>query len=94
MKKVTIVAVVPIIGAGLALTSRLNADEWDKLTTVKFSGPVEIPGQVLPAGSYVFKLLDSPSSRNIVQIFDARSNKLRASILAIPDYPLKPTAKP
>jgi len=36
---------------------------------VTFSGPVEIPGKALPAGTYVFKLLDSQGNRNIVQVF-------------------------
>ncbi|HTA68434.1 MAG TPA: hypothetical protein VK776_09155 [Bryobacteraceae bacterium] len=52
-----------------AVVPRATADEWDQKTVFTFSGPVEIPGQVLPAGTYVFKLADSPSNRNIVQIF-------------------------
>jgi hypothetical protein len=61
--------------------------------TVTFSAPVEIPGQVLMAGTYVFKLLDSPSNRTIVQIFNKDQTKLFATVLAIPDYRLKPTGK-
>ena len=51
-----------------------RADDWNRKTVVTFSGPVEIPGVhlqgwgVLPAGSYVFKILDSQSDRHIVQI--------------------------
>jgi hypothetical protein len=93
MKNMTTIIFASLIAASLALTSRLNADAWDKLTTVTFSAPVEIPGQVLPAGTYVFKLLDSPGSRNVVQIFDAKQTKLYATILAIPDYRLKPADK-
>jgi len=73
---------------------RANADQWDKKTTVTFNAPVEVPGKVLPAGTYVFKLLDSPSDRHIVQIYDADQKKLFATILAVPDYRLKPTDKP
>jgi hypothetical protein len=89
----TIAVVVSVIALGSALAPRINADTWDQLTTVTFSGPVEIPGQVLAAGSYVFKLLDSPSDRNVVQIFNKDQTKLYATILAIPDYRLKPTGK-
>ena len=59
----------------LAFPPGAKADEWNKKTTVTFSAPVEIPGvgaQVLPAGTYVFKLLDSQSDRHIVQIFNER----------------------
>ena len=68
-----------------------KADEWNKKTVVTFSVPVEIPGQVLPAGTYVFKLLDSDSDRNIVQIFDKDETHLFATVLAVPDYRLEPS---
>jgi hypothetical protein len=93
MRNTITAAVVSLVAAGLTLAPRLSADEWDKSTTVTFSAPVEIPGQVLPAGTYVFKLLDSQSSRNVVQIFDANQRKLYASLLAVPDYHLKPADK-
>jgi hypothetical protein len=82
-----------VLGLGLSAV-RANADQWDKKTTVTFSAPVEVPGKVLSAGTYVFKLLDSPSERHIVQIYDADEKKLYATILAVPDYRLKPSDKP
>ena len=33
-------------------TSTVQADEWNKKTVLTFSQPVEIPGHVLPAGTY------------------------------------------
>src|SRR5712672_4839493 len=75
----------------IGLMPRAVADESDHKTIVTFSGPVEIPGKALPAGTYVFKLLNSTSNRNIVQIFDKDEKQLLATILAIPDYRLKPT---
>lgn len=82
-----------VLGFGL-MAVRATADEWDKKTTVTFSAPVEVPGKVLPAGTYVIKLLNSPSDRHIVQIYDADEKKLYATILAVPDYRLKPADKP
>jgi hypothetical protein len=76
-----------------------QADDWNRKTTVTFSGPVEIPGVhlkgwgVLPAGTYVFKILDSQSDRNIVQIFNKDETTIYATILAIPNYRLKATNK-
>jgi hypothetical protein len=77
----------------------VRADDWNKKTTITFSAPVEIPGVhlqgwgVLPAGTYVFKLLDSRSDRHIVQVFNADESIIYATILAIPNYRLKPTDK-
>src|SRR5438045_2247567 len=68
----------------------------NKKTTLTFSGPVEIPGvdaQVLPAGTYVFKLLDSQSDRHIVQVFNKDETHIYSTILAIPNYRLKATDK-
>ena len=52
-------------------------------TNVTFSGPVSLPGTTLPAGTYVFKLADSPANRNIVQIFDKDNAKLITTVLAV-----------
>ena len=49
--------------------------------------------QVLPAGTYVFRLLDSLSDRNIVQVFNKDESHVYATILAIPNYRLKATDK-
>jgi hypothetical protein len=85
------------IAVGLAmLSSTASAQSGSKRTVVTFSGPVEIPGvgaQVLPAGTYVFRLLDSQSNRHIVQIFNKDETHIYATILAIPNWRLQPTDK-
>ena len=40
-----------------------------------------------------FKLLDSPSNRHIVQIFNEDESQLITTILAIPNYRLRPAGK-
>ena len=47
----------------------------------------------MPAGTYVFKMLDSQSDRHIVQIFNADETQCYATILAIPNYRLRATDK-
>jgi hypothetical protein len=84
---------------GLAFSPSVKADEWNKKTVVTFSGPVETPGvhiqgwAMLPAGTYVFRLLDSPSDRHIVQIFNQDESVLYTTALAIPNYRLRATGK-
>jgi hypothetical protein len=68
------------------LASRAKADETDKKTVVTFSEPVEIPGKVLAAGTYVLKLLDSENDRDIVLVFDKDEKQLISTIVGISDY--------
>lgn len=69
----------------LVLVRPAAADVWNKKTDVRFSHPVELPGKVvLPSGEYVMKLMDSPSQRHIVQVFNKEQNHVYATILAIP----------
>ena len=84
---------------GIAFSSSARADAWDKKTTITFSGPVEIPGVhlkgygILPAGTYVFKVLDSGTDRHIIQISSKDESTVYATILAIPNLRLKATDK-
>ena len=77
--------------AGCVLLPYAKADEWNKETNVTLSAPTEIPGQILPPGTYVFKLADSQSDRHIVQIFTQDQSQIIATIQAIPAYRLEPT---
>jgi hypothetical protein len=97
LKAATAMCCIALLGA--IATPGAKADDWNKKTVVTFSAPVEIPGvhltgwKILPAGTYVFKLLDSQSDRHIVQIFSKDEKTVIATILAIPNYRLKATDK-
>jgi hypothetical protein len=69
-------------------------DEWDKKTIFTFNAPVEVPGQVLLPGSYVFKLLNTQADRHVVQVFNKDQNHLIGTFLTIPDYRMTPPDKP
>jgi hypothetical protein len=92
-----------VFGTGLCLTilcllvmPKAKADEMDRKTVFTFSGPIEVPGdgaQILPAGTYVFKILDADMNRHIVQILSQDESHVYTTILAIPNYRLKATGK-
>src|SRR5580693_1914213 len=88
-----VVAMASVGLLGVALSSSARADEWNKKTVMTVSEPIQVPNQVLPAGTYVIKLLDSQSDRHIVQIFNKDENHLFTTILAIPNYRIQPTGK-
>jgi hypothetical protein len=57
-----------------------HADEWNKATILTFSEPVEIPGQILPAGTYLFKMADTDTHQDLVQIFNSDGTLLLATL--------------
>jgi hypothetical protein len=64
------------------------ADDWDKATKITINHPFEIPGMVLPAGTYIFKILDIQGDRHVVRIFDEDQTVIYATILAFADWRL------
>jgi LPXTG-motif cell wall-anchored protein len=78
----------------VALAPGARADEWNKKTFLTFSGPVQVPGATLPAGTYTFKLADLTGNRHVVQIFDKEEKKIYTTLMAIPNQRLEPSDKP
>src|ERR1700677_498483 len=73
--------------SGIALAAaiavpQLRADETNKKTTMTFSAPVEISGESLPAGTYVFKTLDN--DRDVVLVMDRDETHLITMVRTIP----------
>jgi hypothetical protein len=94
MKIVKTILVVLALSLVSAMSpSTVRADAYNKMTVITFSGPVEIPGQVLPAGTYTFRLADSLSDRIVVQIFNADGSRIITTVLAISNYRLQSTDK-
>jgi len=59
-----------------------HADDWNQTTRFTFSQPIQIPGQVLPAGTYRFQLANT-DNRHLVQIF-REDRTLVATLYSIP----------
>ena len=77
-------AIVCALTAGLAVSVPMaRADESNQATQMTFSQAVEIPGQVLPAGTYLFVISSSDYDRNLVQIFTADRSKLLATLQTV-----------
>src|SRR5580704_14684595 len=91
--KQLVLAVASIGLLGVAIAPSARADEWNKKTILTVNETIQVPNKVLPPGKYVIKLLDSPSNRHVVQIFDGDETHLLTTILAIPNYRLQPTGK-
>ena len=85
-----------LLGAFLlctAFTPPTKADDWNHKTIVTFSDSIEVPGQVLPAGTYVFKLMDSSSDRHIVQIWTEDEQQLITTIHTVANQRMRPAGR-
>jgi hypothetical protein len=77
------IAIGLIVSFTLLFGLAANADESDQATTITFSEPIQIPGQVLPAGTYLFKLAYRDTNQKVVQIFNADGSVVYATLQTI-----------
>jgi len=85
MKRVMTIATAGV--AALVLTFNMSAlaqqpDTHDR-TIMTFSAPVELPGMTLQAGSYVWKIADTPS-RNVIQVMNKDESDILGQWLFVP----------
>jgi hypothetical protein len=73
-----------IIAFVLILELAAHADEYNQSTTISFSEAVQVPGRVLPSGTYQFVLSNSEANRDIVWVFNADRTQLFATIQTVP----------
>jgi hypothetical protein len=77
----------------LVAAPAVYADDWDKATRITVNQPFEIPGTILPAGTYIVKLVDIAGERHVVRFLSEDGKKVYATLIGIPDYRLEPTDK-
>jgi len=76
--------------AGGIAGSRAQADEWNNRTVLTVNQPIQVTDKVLDPGQYVFMLDNSSSDRHIVRIFNADQSRLIETVMAVPDYRIRP----
>jgi len=69
---------------GTYFVPKVRADESDKKTIVTVNEPIQVPRKLLPAGTYVFKLMDS-NDLTLVAIFNHDESHLITTVQGIPD---------
>jgi hypothetical protein len=62
----------------------------DRGTTITINRPFEVPGTALPPGTYVFRIMDLPGNRNVVQVLNADETHSYAIVLGVPAWTLDP----
>ncbi len=79
----------------LALTTTFAAAQggtaqWNKKTQLTFSGPVQVPGKTLQAGTYTFRVMDLLADRHVLQILDKDEKDLITTVMAVTQSHLEP----
>jgi hypothetical protein len=69
-----------------------HGDEWNLATRFTINHPFEVPGMVLQSNTpYVIRLLDSPSNRSVVQIYNSDQTHMLTMFMAIADERVEQT---
>ena len=85
------VAALCLAIAGIITAPAAYADDWDKATRITVNQPFEIPGMVLPAGTYMLKIVNLEAERYVVRFSNEDHTKIYATLIAIPNFRLQPT---
>src|SRR5439155_7915098 len=73
---------VAIAVAGIGAAASIPNSQKQEETVITLTEPVEIPGMILSAGTYVLRLGSEESGRQVLQIFAKDSNDLVATYFA------------
>jgi len=80
------------VAIAVSIIPAVHADTWDKKTTITIDQPMQVTDTYLEPGSYVFKLLGQDgSNRHVVQIFNKDQSHLINTVMAMPNWRLRPT---
>jgi len=82
------VAALTVISLAM-ITVSADAQLLEEKMTVTFSGPVELPGRVLPAGSYVFSAVEP----NVTRITSADMKMDYGTYITVPEERQEPADK-
>jgi hypothetical protein len=82
MKTRKVISILGLLFAFAIILPVARADQFDQASKLTFNQPVQIPGRVLPAGTYWFVVADtSVANRNIIHIFNSDRSTLYATLL-------------
>ncbi len=98
MSRFHILSVILVSGVAVLfapdLAPGLQASTPQEVTVFNFKVPVQVPGRVLPAGRYLFKLEQSGGELNVVEIKNPEESKVYGVFLVKPDYRGKAPSQP
>ena len=94
MRQVRVIACAAALAALIAPAVKGQTWNAKKVTYLTFSGPVQVPGASLPAGTYMFRLADPMSHRQVIQIRDKEGSQIFTTLWSIPNQIAEPKDDP
>jgi hypothetical protein len=89
------VRVVSALGAALGLVAAVaTAETFEKRTVFTFNRPISLPGVTLPAGDYLFRIVDTTTSRKVIQVLSGDGKTPYAMLHSIPDIRVEVSENP
>src|SRR5437764_7167399 len=86
MRRAKVFRAVRGLSLGVTMFASIaQAQPEDKRTYFTFSAPIALPGVTLPAGRYEFRIVDTTSSRKVIQVLSDDGKKPFAMANTIPD---------
>ena len=83
-----------VLSGAILLAAVSSATTLEEATVFTFRAPVEVPGRVLPAGTYLFKLDQRDGELNVVEIKNRSENKVYGVFLVKPEYHVRVPGRP
>jgi hypothetical protein len=90
-RKIAFVFAAFIVAALVTAAPNAHAQMLEEKLRVTFSGPVELPGKILPAGSYVFEALENG---HLTRVLSADEGHTYATLITVPEQIKEAATKP
>ncbi|HLG57510.1 MAG TPA: hypothetical protein VI485_19365 [Vicinamibacterales bacterium] len=85
MSRLSLSGLVAAASIAVMTPTAVSAVTYDKLAYLTFSGPVQVPGITLNAGTYRFALANPDTSRNVLHVLSNDGSTVYAMFHTIPD---------
>ena len=88
LRKTVLALGIALVGMFVVAANAQQIAETNNKTILTFDQPVEVPGKVLPAGTYVFTTMDWADIPQVVRIFNQDETNIIGTYLTLPAYAL------
>jgi hypothetical protein len=94
MKIKVLLATSALALAGAQTAGLAFGQTFDKRTVFTFNRPISLPGVTLPAGDYLFRIVNTETDRKVIQVLSGDGKTPYVMLHSIPDVRVEQSEKP